>query len=73
MNKEDAKKTVDLEEAKEQVRKVCRRLALLHLSYAKIIINELGDKKGRKLILEAIKDVSYILKVHSFTNQKCTF
>jgi len=56
MNKVEAKKTVKLEEAKEQVKRVCRRLALLHLSYAKIIINELGDKKGRKLILKAIKD-----------------
>jgi hypothetical protein len=56
MNKEEKKQTVDIEEAKEQVRKICRRLALLQLSYAKTIINELGDRKGKKLILKAIRD-----------------
>lgn len=47
---------VGLEDAKEQVEKVCKRMALLHLSYAKTIINELGEDKGKKLILKAIKD-----------------
>ena len=47
---------VNLEDAKEQIKKVCRRLALLHLSYAKTIINELGDIEGKKLVLKAIKD-----------------
>ena len=56
MNKKEKKQTVDMEEAKEQVRKVCRRLALLHFSYAKTIINELGDRKGKQLVLKAIKD-----------------
>ena len=49
-------KTVTLEEAKEQVRKVCVRLALLHISFAKTLVNELGEKKGEELILKAIKD-----------------
>ena len=48
--------TVTLEEAKEQVRKVCVRLALLHISFAKTLVNELGEKKGEELILKAIKD-----------------
>jgi len=48
--------TVALEEAKEQVRKVCVRLGLLHLSYAKILVDELGEKKGKELVLKAIKD-----------------
>ena len=56
MNKEEKEQTVDLEEAKEQVRKVCRRLALLHLSYTKTIISELGNRKGKKLVLKAIKN-----------------
>ena len=56
MNKEEKKQTVDIEEAKEQVRKISRRLALLQLSYAKTIMNELGDRKGKKLILKAIRD-----------------
>lgn len=49
-------KTVSLEEAKEQVKKVCIRLALLHLSYAKTLVEELGEEKGRQLIMRAIKD-----------------
>jgi len=39
MIKEEKKQTVDMEEAKEQVSKVCKRLALLHLSFAKTIIS----------------------------------
>jgi len=49
------KKTVTLEEAKEEVKKVCQRLALLHLSFSKTIIDEMGEKRGKKIILKAIK------------------
>jgi len=49
---------VALEEAKEQVRRVCVRLGLLHLSFAKTLINELGERKGKELVLKAIKDYS---------------
>jgi len=48
--------TVGLEEAKEQVRRVSTRLGLLHLSFAKTLIEEMGEKKGRQLVLKAIKD-----------------
>lgn len=47
---------VTLDEAREQVKKVCGRLALLHLSFAKTLINELGEEKGTELILKSIKD-----------------
>jgi len=47
---------VPFEEAKEQVRKVCIRLGLLHLSFAKTLISQLGEKEGKQLILKAIKD-----------------
>ena len=53
--------TVSLEEAKEQVSRACRRLGLLHLSYARTLIEELGEKKGKQLILKAIK--AYGLRV----------
>jgi len=36
----DEDNTVTLEEAKKQVEIACRRLALLHLSYAKTLIEE---------------------------------
>ena len=49
---------VTLEDAKEQVRRVCVRLGLLHLSFAKTLVKEVGEKKGKQLILKAIKDFS---------------
>ena len=49
-------KTVPLEEAREQVRKVCARLGLLHIAFARTLVDELGEKKGKELILKAIKD-----------------
>jgi len=48
--------TVSIGEAKEQVRRVSVRLALLHLCFAKTIVEELGETKGEKLVLKAIKD-----------------
>lgn len=50
------KEAVTLEEAIEQVRKVCIRLGLLHLSFTKTLVNELGEKKGKQLVMKAIKD-----------------
>ena len=50
------KEAVNLEEAKDQVRRVCVRLALLHLSFAKTLVEELGQNKGKKLVLKAIKE-----------------
>jgi len=47
---------VSLEDAKKQVAIVARRIALLHLAYAKTLVKEFGEEKGRKLILKAIKD-----------------
>jgi hypothetical protein len=49
-------KMVPLEEAREQVRRITRRLAMMHLAYAKTIIQEMGEEKGRALVLKAIKN-----------------
>ena len=53
-----SKETVTLDEAKEQVRRVCVRLGLLHLSFARTLVDKLGEKRGKELILKAIKDYS---------------
>jgi len=50
-----------LEEAKEQVRRVCERLALLHYAFAKTLVDELGDDKGRQMTMNAIKRYSKIV------------
>lgn len=47
--------TVSKKEAVQEVEMVGKRIALLHLAYAKTLVNELGEEKGRKVILKAIK------------------
>ncbi len=47
---------VSLEEAEKQVEIVARRIALLHLAYARTLVEEFGEEGGRRLILKAIKD-----------------
>jgi hypothetical protein len=46
---------VPLEDATEQVRRVCRRLGLLHFAFSSTAVAALGKEKGEQLILEAIK------------------
>ncbi len=50
------KETVDKKETSEYIKTVSQRIALLHLSYAKKLTEELGEEKGRELVLEAIKE-----------------
>ena len=50
------KETISLEEAKQAVELTARRIGLLHLSFARILVDELGEKKGKELIMQAIKD-----------------
>ena len=38
--------SVPLKEAQEQVAKVCRRFALLHLAFAETLVEELGMKRA---------------------------
>jgi len=47
---------IPLDEAKRAIASVSRRVALLHLSYAKAIIEELGEERGLEVIAKAIKD-----------------
>ncbi|MEM3697758.1 MAG: 2Fe-2S iron-sulfur cluster-binding protein [Candidatus Bathyarchaeia archaeon] len=48
--------TIPLSEAKKEIEITSRRIALLHLSYAKTIIEKLGEEKGLEIIAKAIKD-----------------
>ncbi|UCF82251.1 MAG: L-2-amino-thiazoline-4-carboxylic acid hydrolase [Desulfobacteraceae bacterium] len=47
---------VPLSEATKIIRSIARRAALLHICYARGIIDELGEKKGMKLISRIIKN-----------------
>ncbi len=46
---------VPLTEAENEVKVVTQRLALLHLSFARTLVDELGWERARPLILRAIK------------------
>lgn len=50
------KNMITLEEASREVEMTSKRLGLLYLAFAKSIVEELGDEKGKKLILKAIKN-----------------
>jgi len=50
------KQTIPVAEVTQALESASRRIALLHLSYAKTIMAELGREKGKKLISKAIRD-----------------
>ncbi len=50
-----SEETVPLSEAENEVKVVTQRLALLHLSYARTLVNEFGWDEGKKLILKSMK------------------
>lgn len=47
---------VSIEEATHEVEVAIKRLALLHLSFSKTLVEELGEKKGKELITKSILD-----------------
>jgi len=52
----EQERMVPLAEAARQVEVTSERLALLHLAFARTIVNELGEENGKKLVLEAIRN-----------------
>jgi hypothetical protein len=56
-----SEKSVPIEDAKRQVELTSRRLGLLHLAFAEVLVRELGPRKGEQLIAQAIKQ--YSLKI----------
>jgi hypothetical protein len=49
-------KTVSANEARKAIQAMSRRVGLLHLCYARQLVRELGEKRGRELIERAIWD-----------------
>lgn len=64
---ENREKIVQLKDAENEVKVVTQRLALLHLSYAKILVEEFGWKEGKLIILKAIKE--YGMRIADRTNR----
>jgi hypothetical protein len=54
-----AAESIPLERAESEVALAVERLALLHLSYAETLIKELGEKRGRELVLQAIREYGF--------------
>ncbi len=54
----DTVESISLEEAKRQVALACRRLGLLHLAFAEVLVDQLGEEEGRKTIARAITEYS---------------
>lgn len=55
---EDWVDVISLEEAKKQVALASRRLGLLHLAFAEVLVNEMGEEEGKKCVARAIKEYS---------------
>jgi hypothetical protein len=49
-----SKEKISKSDATEQVVSMCRRLAQLYISFAKTLVEQLGQQRGRELILQAI-------------------
>jgi len=49
---------IPLEQAKREVALVCRRLGLLHLAFAQVLVDEFGAERGKQLVIKAIEDYS---------------
>jgi hypothetical protein len=47
---------VSVEEATHEVEVAITRLALLHLSFSKTLVEELGEEKGKQLVIKSILD-----------------
>ena len=47
---------IPVQEAKEQVALACRRLGLLHLAFAEVLVKQLGPEEGRRMAARAIKE-----------------
>jgi hypothetical protein len=48
--------SVPFEEAVQQVEVAVTRLALLHLAFSRAIVDEIGEEKGKNLIIKAIAE-----------------
>jgi len=52
---------IPVQEAKDQVALACRRLGLLHLAFAEVLVQQLGPEEGRKMSTKAIKEYGRLI------------
>ena len=56
--KEEWVDAISLEDARMQVALASRRLGLLHLAFAEVLVETLGEEEGRRTIVRAIEEYS---------------
>ena len=49
---------IPLAQAKSEVALVCRRLGLLHMAFAQVLVDEFGEERGKQLVTQAIEEYS---------------
>jgi hypothetical protein len=62
-------KYVPLKEAVREVEVAMSRVALLHLSFSKVLVDEFGEEKGKKLIVRSI--LEYGKRIGERTKRGC--
>jgi len=56
MTHQEETKTISTDEARKAIEAMSRRVGLLHLCYARRLVRELGEERGRELIEQSIWD-----------------
>lgn len=51
-------KTIARDEAVAQVRKACRQFAMLYFHFAKVLVEEFGEERGKELIRKAVFELA---------------
>jgi len=52
---------IPIEEAKEQVALASRRIGLLHLAFAEVLVERLGPAEGKRMVTRAIKEYGRVI------------
>ena len=70
----EKKETVPFEEAFKQVQVAMSRLALMHLAYSQVIVENFGEEKGKELIIRSIMEYGRKIEEYSKnTDQDSSF
>ncbi len=51
-------KSIEYRRAVEEVRKACRQFAMLYFHFAKVLVEQLGEKKAKELIQQAVFELA---------------
>jgi hypothetical protein len=66
--KSESRRVIPIKEVVQALQSTSRRIALLHSAYARVILEELGEEKGMKLISKVIKN--YGVRIGEKTRQE---